>query len=295
MCRPRGLTLVELLVVIAIIAILIALLLPAVQGARESARRVQCGNNVKQQALGLLAFDDAHGHFPPGWDRHGTGWSGFILPRVEQTALHDSLILTGGAAGRWNVPPNRTALETTLDVFRCPSMPGSSFYLDHGIRRVPGSYGGCASATVTHDDQLRASPQNGILHGESRTTAAAIRRGLSNTILLGERRTEFTLEKDGQKLDHWYIGSVQITGWPTTSSQEYSEFVGSTAVPMNARLIATASGHAMEQSFGSYHFDGATFASADGAVHFLSGSVDQAVYTRLGSRLGDGQGEAVPW
>lgn len=290
----RGLTLVELLAVVAIIAILVAMLLPAVQSVRESARRVQCANNAKQQALALLAFVGANGHFPPGWDRQGAAWSAFILPQLERSAMYDSLILTGSTVN-WGVTPNVRAISTVVDVFRCPSLPDNLADLEFGIRRVAASYGGCASSTVAHDTTLRSSPQNGIFYGESRTAAASIRRGASNTILIGERRTEYWFGKDGQKMDHWYIGSWQIAGWPLPQSEEYSEFVGSTGVPMNARLIPSASGHAIEQSFGSHHYGGGTFASADGAVHYLDESIEGAVYATLGSRLIDGPVITTPW
>ncbi len=296
MKRPgscSGFTLVELLVVITIIGILIALLLPAVQAAREAARRIQCANNVKQIGLALHVYHTAHATFPFGWNPQGAGWSAMILPQLELGNVYDTLLFQHDSAGRWNVNPNRAALELTLPVFRCPSMAGDAFYVDHGINRVPGSYGGCASSTVTHDDQLRLAVQDGVFYGNSTTDIAAIRDGTSNTIFIGERRTEFTLEKDGQKLDHWYIGSVQITGWngtASTSSQEYSEFVGSTAVPMNARLDMSLSGHVMEQSFGSYHPGGATFGFADGSVRFLSESIGAVTYKAIGSRAG---GEAV--
>ena len=96
----RGFTLVELLVVIAIIGILIALLLPAVQAAREAARRSQCSNNMKQLGLGLHLFHDVHKVFPigqPDDDNNNYAWGAYILPFIEQAAIHDQLV-SGGAA-----------------------------------------------------------------------------------------------------------------------------------------------------------------------------------------------------
>src|SRR5688572_21241712 len=97
--RPRGFTLVELLVVIAIIGILVALLLPAVQAAREAARRMSCGNNLKQISLGLHNYHDTYKAFPAGWFDFGGaannfeswGWSAMLLPFVEQQPLHDQM------------------------------------------------------------------------------------------------------------------------------------------------------------------------------------------------------------
>ena len=87
MRRQRGFTLVELLVVIAIIGILVALLLPAVQAAREAARRMQCGNNLKQLGLAMHNYESAHGKLPFGWNTHGTLWSAMILPFIEHLLL----------------------------------------------------------------------------------------------------------------------------------------------------------------------------------------------------------------
>ena len=142
--RRGGFTLVELLVVIAIIGILIAMLLPAVQAIREAARRVQCANNIRQQAFGILNFESSLMRLPPGahTDRPpvgqnisegtawGSGWPIFILPFVEQNNLFQQLIFEGGSSYPIgplhldNAIANHLVLgDTQLPVYLCPSSP----------------------------------------------------------------------------------------------------------------------------------------------------------------------------
>ncbi len=142
--RPRiAFTLVELLVVIAIIGVLVGLLLPAVQSAREAARRMQCSNNLKQLALSLHNYESTHKTFPPGSvlprvfavypptatnntaKTAGWTWSSFILPFIEQTALYDATVGAQPVMGRAIVDVNlRRLLQTPLSTFRCPSDSG---------------------------------------------------------------------------------------------------------------------------------------------------------------------------
>jgi prepilin-type N-terminal cleavage/methylation domain-containing protein len=142
--RRRGFTLVELLVVIAIIGILIALLLPAVQAAREAARRVQCANKFKQVGVAMHNYHAAHKRFPPGtvhWDArnfgdpdcgpnpppsaplhyHGWGWCVFLLPYLEQQDIYNQVDFGSGVA-IWN-PVNFPVTQYRIEAFLCPSDP----------------------------------------------------------------------------------------------------------------------------------------------------------------------------
>ena len=134
----KGFTLVELLVVIAIIGILIALLLPAVQAAREAARRMQCSNNLKNIGLGLLNYHDAHGVFPPGTMGTGTSWSwsARILPFMEVGDIHKQIDFAynyNQYSSSGPIAINNRAMKTFVSTYICPSAPEP--YLDRLLRR----------------------------------------------------------------------------------------------------------------------------------------------------------------
>jgi len=299
----RGFTLVELLVVIAIIGVLVALLLPAVQAAREAARRSQCANNLKQMGIALHNYHDTFLVFPFGWSDRGAGWTTMILPQIEQKNLWDTLGFN--EANNWDTPdgsPNEKACGTFIQTFRCPSMTTLPRHVENqGIPgRVPSSYRGVASSTADSDDDTTSARKRsmdetdleGIFFCCSRVRMAEISDGTSNTFMIGESKAE-TFSQDGNQMDFWYIGSPQIdpcncqTG---AGGTEQSEFCGSTGVPINARAIPALSGYIKELSFSSLHPSGCQFVLADGSVRFVPYNINATTYQGMGSR---GLGESL--
>lgn len=295
----RGFTLVELLLVIAIIGVIVALLLPAVQVAREAARRSSCSNNLRQVGLALHMYHDQHRRFPFGWDTHGTAWSALILPQIEQAGLHARLVFAESAG--WGAhPENELAACTLIGTLRCPSMSQPQHVDSSNIpRRVPASYRACGASDVISDDtgtlpkpgyrSFESRSLDGMFFGCSDVSISAASDGTSMTLLIGEAYTDVDFLQDGNALDYWYFGSPQVDSCRCdggSDGTEFSEFVFSTAVPINARFIAALSGYEKEVAAGSYHPGGAQFCLVDASIRFIAESVDLQLYRGLGSRNG---------
>ncbi len=295
--RRRAFTLVELLVVIAIIGILVGLLLPAVQAAREAARRLQCSNNLHQMGIALNSYHDSHRRFPSAFVVPvRLMWSGSLLPQIEQGALFNTLEF----GQPWEVPntPNGRACETYISTYRCPSSdapqraPGYSNLND----RVPSSYLAVASGSATSESgfvptNIGQPNQDGLMYLSSSNRMASVTDGTSNSLAIGEAlfRPQLTgpdlYNLTYQIVDHWYIGSdnqVPVSVNPLLY-QEFSEGMGSTGVPMNAINDSSLLIDQRELCFSSLHHGGCLFVFVDGHVQFVSQSIDRAAYGSLGT------------
>lgn len=284
--RPRGFTLVELLVVIAIIGILVALLLPAVQAAREAARRCQCVNNLRQLGIGLHSYHDTTRSFPSGisWPNR-TFWSGHLLPYLEQHPMYQTIDFNE----RWNKSPNVESCGSLLSVFRCPSSTADRHLTAQGIPdRVPCNYLACTSGTVKRESgppPLAGRPDSdGVFFINSGVKLADIIDGSSSTVLVGE--TVFIFKGHGpdntgtnQFLDHWYIGTLEGYG------NEVSESMGSTGVAVNSFDLPVFVDE-KELSFSSRHPGGAQVVLADGSVAFITRGIDPVTWGAMGTRDG---------
>ncbi len=302
--RNRAFTLVELLVVIAIIGILMGLLLPAIQSAREAARRTECANNLRQQSLALLNYESAFQRFPQGYSANRAMWSAFILPYLDQEVLFMSIDLTGPWSPRLGASElNLQSQSVRLDVMQCPSasVPESEFDDFVGIERSPSCYLACASGLLNSeagdfpwaglDANNEFDESDGIFFAGSRTTMASIRDGSSNTVLVGESLPDQDIRAPDsggnlQKIDHWYIGSDELSTIDSeiSGSGEGSECLGSTACPINSLFLGDATTiEEKELAFASRHPVGINLGFADGHVKFIRESISAEIFSAIGT------------
>lgn len=292
--RARGFTLIELLVVIAIIAVLVSLLLPAVQQAREAARRTQCRNNLHQLGIALHAYLDQMTVFPPGYvsalnpDRSdagmGWGWGSFLLPQLDQGPLAQQITFTRQIADPANASPRRQSLP----VHRCPSevFSGTFTVVDQN---------GNAVADVAHGSYVAINGNGGVSGGEDTNDGAflrniafrdaRIRDGLSNTFFIGERASSMSLSTWTGSVTNGVVTALRDPGVPQAAEHPAALVLGHCGPHLpNDPYVTDA------DATSSFHPGGVQFLFGDGSVHFIGSSISQLVYDALASRAG---GEAV--
>ncbi len=292
-----GFTLIELLVVIAIIAILIGLLVPAVQQVRESAARAQCQNNLKQLALACHTFHDTYKRLPPGYTAAapyrdgatdtdpGWGWAAYLLPYIEQGPLYRQIDFTRPIA-------SQPAAQAVIPLLLCPSdiVSGPFTAADAVGSPVvvlgPSSY----AATVGDDSSEADGPAgNGVFYRNSRTRLADIRDGTSQTTLLGDRAWAQVMGAWAGAPSSAVVRAGQLNPWPNAVAS--APVFG--LVHNNWINILTDSDGGLDD-FSSNHIGGVNLAFGDGSVRFLrsitADGPDHRAFWAMGTRAG---GEVV--
>jgi prepilin-type N-terminal cleavage/methylation domain-containing protein len=286
--HSKAFTLVELLVVIAIIGVLVALLLPAVQAAREAARRASCANNLKQIGIAIHNYNDTHRRLPMGWigvdpvvrtipyaeGEPGWGWASKILPYLEQGSLARNAIY-----GDYPIThtANAGARTAYLKVYRCPSDTGDKlFVLGTGgggpilSTLAVANYVGMFGTTELEICEGLPSGQqcrgNGVFFHNSDVRFADIGDGLSNTILVGERCS---------RIEHsTWLGVIP------KADEAFARILGIADHPPNTRDVHL-------DDFSSYHATTVNFLLGDASVRRIPNSIDLNAYRAAATRSGN--------
>ncbi len=292
--RRHAFTLIELLVVIAIIAVLIGLLLPAVQKVREAASRLKCQNNLKQIGLALLGYHDTANAFPPGYQTRvasdnsdlgpGWGWGAFLLDHLEQGNLRRTIRFDLQISD----PANTAARLTVVPIYVCPSeqKTGTFTVVDaNGKPIVDAARGSYVAMNGILGVSSDAFDNNGAFLRNQPMRIADIRDGLSNTLFVGERCTSMSSTTWTGAVTN---GVVPAQRYPSPADQlANAEAAAALILSHGSRdhlpnnpLVFDADATA------SFHIQGVNFLFGDGSVHPISSGINGLVYEALLTRSG---------
>ena len=315
--RTRGFTLVELLVVIAIIGILIAMLLPAVQAAREAARRMQCANNLKQFGLAIHNYVSTYNQLPllsvplqnaDGSLKSSTHFSLYshLMPFMEQQMLYDQIDFSTDP-----IYQDESVKNATVATFVCPSFPGdpkitnnSNAYMNGSIVTYEATIGAYYDTTAqgsmgsTSGSKFGVLPGNGLFAWKTTKRLSDVSDGLSNTLAMGE----FTLtgdNGDGNSSNAyfrpWLFGGYDNGDDASLSTAGLASYVGKVvrfSFAQEQERMQGSSDLFNHMPMYSPHAGGCQFAFADGSVHFLAEDIELETYKSMATASG---GEVVEW
>jgi prepilin-type N-terminal cleavage/methylation domain-containing protein/prepilin-type processing-associated H-X9-DG protein len=260
----RGFTLLELIVAISVVAMLTAILLPAVQQAREAARLIQCKNNLRQMGIALSVYHDSHRCFPGG-SLDGWSWIAEILPEVDQANLKSDLNFRLELEEAMQTGQNVGQTDAVLNTLLCPSDPngGSIFTATEfgGTRFAHTNYLGTESSVP--------AKENGMFDLQYCIRMRDVVDGTSQTLFVGERGVDRVDNKIGQ-FGWWTLGAPYETVMSVAGGMESGPTIGVQSI----------------QTWWGYHPNGVPFCFVDGSVHFLNNSMDPSVFLALGTRSG---------
>lgn len=287
----RGFSLIELLVVITIIAVLVGLLLPAVQAARETARRSSCANNLRQLAVATQLYHDKHRRFPPGARLHAiksklsVSWRVLVLPNLEQSPLYEQIHPTDdGGAVNWS------GQSLAIDVLLCPSVPrppdGPGVLKESHYSGVAGA---ARDSEIIDLEDVACGDiyKSGVFFPGSETTLTKIEDGTSHTVMIGERTYVF---RDWMSGAAWVgtpptqicTGATSNIRYPINASHsQFGYYVADRDAPADRKTMLLN-----DLFFGSFHSGGAQFCFADSNVRMLSQDIDFTLFESLATIAG---------
>ncbi|OWK43245.1 DUF1559 domain-containing protein [Fimbriiglobus ruber] len=288
----RGFTLIELLVVIAIIAILIGLLLPAVQKVRDAAARSSCQNNLKQVGLAIQSYHDANRQFPAGYTTGvtatgddtgpGWGWAAYVLPHMEQQPLFNQITLTQPI----EAGVNATARVATVKSYLCPA-DSPPLALPVGPRSATGQLLSttCSVAAANYVGNFGVAEPGvdgeGLFFRNSTIRIADVTDGTSSTLAAGERSFRYA--------ESTWVGAVTGSNQGPTPGSPFpvqEENASNFVLGHTGESYSGPTGPSEANNFASSHTGGVNFVFADGHVSLLTAAVNYQVFQALSTRAG---------